>query len=958
MLALLRRYLPVATVLILGGLLSTGGFYVSRTLERAEARRSFESAALSRISVIQTMLQDNLDAISTVSTLFTNSSQPGRETFLALSRFQLSSLDLRLLAWAPEIPARQRKALFTAEYPEQSIAESVAENEEELVFPLYYLAPREGHEALLGLELNRDPELLESLLENMKSGQTLLFTRAMRLHEQLGEQGVLVLVPVRRGEIQVNQHQPFIQPRPAGVVLGVFRVGEVVSHALRRIRELEPSVMEWPMDLWIEDASGFPEPTLLHAEYTTNGTASSIYPGLKLEKSFMVGGHTWLIRCRPSLPELAEGRRWVPHAALWTGLLLTLMIVLYSVHNIHHTGRLRHEIEQRKRIEKALRESEARFLDMVFNTSDWIWELDHNFRLVYTSEKLMDVLGYDPEEVQNLMPLDLMAEDEAMCYEARLAPLLAKREPFSDLEHWLVHQDGHEVCVRSSGVPIFDNNHRLLGYRGVSKDITGRKQAESYLRDTHMHLTQFKATLDISLDGIFMFEADPEPLFCYVNRGGIEQSGYGEGELLQMSPVNLKPAFTPARFKKMLQSLRDGEQAAITYETIHQRRDGRFIPVEIFLQYIQLPDHPGKFVEYVRDISQRLSKQRLQYAKEAAEQARQAAELASCAKSLFLAQMSHEFRTPLNGILGCAQLLLQDSNLTEKQRRATLVVLHSGEHLLGLLNDILDLSKIEAGNMELQPDRFELRHFFDDIADFFRIRTEQKNLNFDYSLGEKLPRWIYADARRLRQVLLNLLGNALKFTERGSISLHVGLENNCLFMNIRDTGPGISQDELEKIFHPFQQASAARNQIEGTGLGLSISKRLVELMGGRLRVESQPDIGSLFRVELTLSEAGEEQETTQTVMEDASLLSVQSAAATAVLIPKRSLPPTPPDRQALNNLLNLAMMGDIQGILEYLPEVEEKQPKAHAFLQRLKQLAERFEERKICELLRNYVEGG
>lgn len=249
-----------------------------------------------------------------------------------------------------------------------------------------------------------------------------------------------------------------------------------------------------------------------------------------------------------------------------------------------------------------------------------------------------------------------------------------------------------------------------------------------------------------------------------------------------------------------------------------------------------------------------------------AEEARLAAESANKAKSQFLAHMSHELRTPLNGILGYAQILKMDDTLNESQRDGLNIIQQSGEHLLNLLNDVLDLSKIEAGKMEIQPADFYLPGFLLGLTDIIGLRAKQKGINFTYQPfdfinnrpdNSVLPTTVHGDERRMRQILINLLGNAVKFTQRGEVIFRVGPVNTpksddgvsqlCrLRFLVQDTGVGISPDQLETIFEPFQQVSARKYQAEGTGLGLPISRNLVRMIGSELQVESRPGQGSVF----------------------------------------------------------------------------------------------------------------
>ncbi|MEL7354653.1 MAG: ATP-binding protein [Cyanobacteria bacterium J06560_5] len=238
-----------------------------------------------------------------------------------------------------------------------------------------------------------------------------------------------------------------------------------------------------------------------------------------------------------------------------------------------------------------------------------------------------------------------------------------------------------------------------------------------------------------------------------------------------------------------------------------------------------------------------------------------AAEAANQAKSEFLANISHELRTPLNSILGYAQILRREKNITPKQQKGLDIISQSGEHLLALINDVLDIAKIEARKLTVQPQPTHLLSLLTGVVDIIRVRALQKGLQFYYYPGEPLPQYILVDERRLRQILLNLLGNAVKFTQEGSVTLKVDSvsfmqmrsEQSCrLSFEIKDTGVGISTREISRIFQPFEQGEKLYNKLEGTGLGLAISQQIVKLMGSQLQVRSRLKEGSTFSFSLNV----------------------------------------------------------------------------------------------------------
>ena len=780
------------------------------------------------------------------------------------------------------------------------------------------------------------------------------------------------------------------------------------------------------------------------------------------------------------------------------------------------------DISETKRAIEALKNSEKKLRDILESSSDWIWEIDLDGNFTYCSDKSMNTLGYMPSEIIGKNAFNFIPQNEINNVADSFKKIIESKGPIKDLENWNIHKNGDYVCMLTNGLPIFDSNNDVIGFRGVDKDITERKLAEIklkqfadivsgmqigllvyhledlndnaslklinansaaerflrvklvdyiglkidevfpklrksdlpekfanvirtglpfdidefYYNDENINRTCFSfktfslpddcvcvlfddiserkaienerirlfQTMEKSLNEIYIFDIATYK-FIYVNEGARKNIGYDFQELKLMTPIDIKPEISLTQFEALVNPLITYKNDKIVFNTIHQRKNGSLYPVEVNLQIVEslservflavvlditdrqrakqalkesehkyrllidnsimgvvitkadtinfankatlsifgydslkefasipfidhiheedrelllnyrlhravFPERTNQFdIRIIRkdksirtiiitksiisinkermlqstilDITDRKNSEEklaenemllqrqneeymalnedlvrtnreIQLINEELQLAKEKAEESDWLKSAFLANMSHEIRTPMNAIIGFSQLL-DDSDITiEERREYSYLINKRGFDLLNIINDILDISKIEANQMSIIEHEGDVNLLLDELYQIFVSKDEyEKRKPVEFRIASYLPernKYISSDFGRLKQILINLIGNANKFTEKGSIEFGCRIVGDDLEFYVKDTGIGIAQNQIEVIFDRFRQAqnSISNARYGGTGLGLSISKGLVELMNGRIWAESEENIGSTF----------------------------------------------------------------------------------------------------------------
>jgi PAS domain S-box-containing protein len=495
-------------------------------------------------------------------------------------------------------------------------------------------------------------------------------------------------------------------------------------------------------------------------------------------------------------------------------------------------------------LKESLRQSEGMLQTLVKTIPDLVWLKDNDGVFLACNTMFERYFGATEAEIIGKTDYDFVDKVVADFFRENDRKAVAAGKPTMN-EEWVTYADGHKALLETIKTPMFDKEGNLIGVLGIAHEITKRKRTEETLRDNE---EKFRALFEQAGDFAFILEYDHFKKFIITdaNKSAVTIHGFAREEIIGKAITDIDIGTDKDSIDEIAKHLFSGE--TLRFETIHCRKDGSTFPVEVTAKAVRLTGKPTIILTTEHDITQRKK------AEELLIKEKEAAESADRLKSAFLATMSHELRTPLNSIIGFSGILLQEKPgpLTEEQNKQLKMIQSSGVHLLSLINDILDLSKIEAGQVVPKMENFNLQEILDEIIKLEEPLAKDKRDSIDLISKESIM--IFSDRQRIRQIVINLLDNAIKFTSHGSITIKCAREGKFAKVEIVDTGIGIKEEDIGKLFKPFIQIeSHLARKHQGSGLGLSICKKLIELLGGSIEVKSELEKGSIFTVMLPIT---------------------------------------------------------------------------------------------------------
>lgn len=717
------------------------------------------------------------------------------------------------------------------------------------LFIIKYIEPESENVAVKGFDIGSEKIRRDAAEKAMLTGQAVLSKRIKLIQDIREEAGFLFLKPVyKKGILHATEQDR--KEAIEGWVFTPITLSKVLESTVRKFESL--------ISLNIYEMGDNGERSLLYGhEANSEASAASIQKG-----TVQIGQQTWTIEIYPMPAFYTQNfSRFLP---------LSFALIVFLVSAICSFSALAFLNLRERAFVSRLKEGEEFIRGILVSANSAIIVCEPSGIIRVFNRAAADMLGYSAQEViGKLTPEIIHAPEEVKAQSIILsqklgkyiAPgfdvfkIMANNSEASEHNEWTyIRKDGSRLPVSLSLSAMHNEEGEIVAYLGIADDISLRKAAE---RELLVNKERFKNSFIHASHGIALVGLDGK--WLKVNKALCALLCRSEEALLELTfqevthPEDLEKDLT------LLNQTLSGEIENYDMEKRYFAGNGELVWVLLSVSLVRDDTgQPQYFIAQIQDITARKHAE-LQLENKAQEliSANHRAIEASVAKGQFLANMSHEIRTPLTGIIGFSESLLVDELSQAEQKTALETVMKNGQHLLGIINDILDLSKIEAGKLDIEILPVDLAELVSDVANLMQHKADEKGLVLGFSYAFPVPSIIKTDSIRLKQILINLIGNAIKFTSEGGVSININFDEvaKSLSFEVLDTGPGLSPEQIERLFKSFSQADASTTRnFGGTGLGLVISQELALRLGGEICVKSEIGKGSIFTVTIAIGD--------------------------------------------------------------------------------------------------------
>jgi len=837
------KNLVVALVFCAGILCSLGSFWLLRDKENRYIRARVEAWGSDRAEEIEHSFRDNLDALYVLADYYASSKIVERGEFRTFTQGLLSRHpDIFEFRWMLRVAGKERQAheefmrkegfagLNIREFDSNYNLVNAASKPE--YFCINYIEPVPEDKEIFGVDASSDPLRWEAMQKARDIASAVSTGNIRLVGEKKNKYAFRVYLPVYENEFPHNTLQER-RDNLKGFLVLLFQIDKMVELSLAN---LSPT----GLDIYIYDETGGKRGELLYLHSSrlktrkakVSGEAGQkMLRGFEFEKAFDAAGRKWSIVWQPT-PEFFTGRRsWDSWMALFFGIILTVIATVYLSALVTRGARIEALIEERT---KELRQSETqvrRAADEWKDTFDAITDLifiqDKDFNILKVNRAFCEAFKSRPEDLIGKKCYQVVHNSDKPWPGCPSQKVFADSHPQTD--EIFDNNVGVPLLVRVS--PIFDKDGKVAGTVHIATDITERKKAEEALRASEQ---KFKELAETTTD--WVWEVDENGIYTYTNPKVKDFLGYEASEVLGKTPFYFMPEDEAEKISKFFAEKVIEKGAFYGLENICRHRDGHLVVLET--NAIPILDKKGRWKGYRgidRDVTER---------KKAEEEIKEAMRI----KSEFTSVVSHELRTPLTAIKEGICIVLDGSagKINQEQKDFLDVAKRNVDRLWRLINNVLDYQKLDSGRMEYDIGENDLNALVRELEQTMRPVAEDKKLEFSTRLAENLEQ-VKCDRDRITQVLTNLVSNAIKFTDKGAITISTQKREGAIVVSVKDTGKGIRQEDMNKLFQDFSQLGRGKDRQTGsTGLGLAISRKIIQQHGGQIWAESEYGRGSTF----------------------------------------------------------------------------------------------------------------